>query len=86
VYRKDWKRIALLALVVAGIALLYLGNATVTTLAIVLLGLVLSLLRGLPEVPVEAPQEPKPARSTKRDSSLPTMHQLVTDAKRRHRP
>jgi hypothetical protein len=83
--RKDWKRIALLVLGVVGIALLYVGNAVVTTLAIAQIGLVHSFLRSLPEVRVEAPEEPKSARSTKRDSSLPTMHQLVTDAKRRRR-
>ena len=83
--RKDWRRITLWALGAVGIALLYVGNAAVTTLAILLIGLVQSFLRGLPEVHVEAPEEPKPAR-TKRDSSLPTMHQLVTDAKRRRRP
>jgi hypothetical protein len=83
--RKDWRRIVLSALGAAGIALLYVGNAAVTTLAILLLGLVLSLLRSLPEVPAGVPEEPRPARSTARDSSLPTMHQLVTDAKRRRR-
>ena len=82
--RKDWTRIALLVLGVVGISLLYVGNAVVTTLAIAQIGLVHSFLRRLPERPVEAPEEPKPAR-TKRDSSLPTMHQLVTDAKRRRR-
>ena len=82
--RKDWTRITLLVLGVAGIALLYVGNAVVTTLAITQIGLVHSLLRRLPEKPVEEPREPKPDRP-KRDSSLPSMHQLVTDAKRRHR-
>jgi hypothetical protein len=80
--RKDWKSIALLALGVVGISLLYVGNPAVTTLAIVLIGLVLSFLRSLPEAPVESHKEPAP---TKRDSSLPTMHQLVTDAKGRRR-
>jgi hypothetical protein len=82
--RKDWKRIALLSLGAVGIALLYVGNAAVTTLAIVQIGLVHSFLRSLPEIAVEVAKEPKPDRP-KRDSSLPTMHQLVTDAKRRRR-
>jgi hypothetical protein len=43
--RYNWKRIALLALGAVGIALLYIGNAVVTTLAIVLIGLVQSFLR-----------------------------------------
>ena len=80
--RKDWRRIALLALGVVGIALLYVGNAAVTTLASVLIGLVQSFLRMLPEEHREPPEEPKPDRP-KRDSSHPSMHQRITDAKRR---
>ena len=83
--RKDWARIALLVLGVMGISLLYVGNAVVTTLAIAQIGLVHSFLRSLPEVRVEEPREPKPDRP-QRASSLPSMHQLVTDAKRRRRP
>jgi hypothetical protein len=83
--RKDWTRIALLVLGVVGISLLYVGNAVVTTLAIAQIGLVHSFLRSLPEVRVEEPREPKPDRP-QRASSLPSMHQLVTDAKRRRRP
>ena len=83
--RKDWPRITLLVLGVAGIALLYVGNAVVTTLAIAQIGLVHSFLRSLPEVRVEEPREPKPDRP-QRASYLPSMHQLVTDAKRRRRP
>jgi hypothetical protein len=89
-YRKDWQRIALLALGAVGIGLLYVGNAAVTTLAIVLIGLVLSFLRSLPETYVEEPKQPKPGRrkvdtSLGEDTTLPSMHQLVTDAKRRRR-
>jgi hypothetical protein len=82
--RKDWKRIALLSLGAVGVGLLYVGNAAVTTLAIVQVGLVLSFLRSLPEVPAEAPRRLKPER-TEKDPALPSMHQLVTDAKRRRR-
>jgi hypothetical protein len=89
-YRTDWKRIALLALGAVGIGLLYVGNAAVTTLAIVLIGLVLSFLRSLPETYAEVPREPRPGRrkvdtSLGEDATLPSMHQLVTDAKRRRR-
>ena len=88
--RRDWKRIALLALGAAGIGLLYVGNAVVTTLAIVLVGLVLSFLSSLPETHVEEPREPKPGRrnvdtSLEEDTLVPSMRQLVTDAKRRRR-
>ena len=80
--RYNWKRIVLLALGAVGIALLYVGNAAVTTLAIVLIGLVQSFLRMLPEEHREPPEEPKSDRP-KRDSSHPSMHQRITDAKRR---
>ena len=83
--RKDWTRIALLVLGVMGISLLYVGNAVVTTLAIAQIGLVHSFLHSLPKVRVEEPREPKPDRP-QRASYLPSMHQLVTDAKRRRRP
>jgi hypothetical protein len=64
---------------------LYVGNAAVTTLAIVLIGLVQSFLRSLPEEHGEAPEEPKPD-GPKRDSPHPSLHQRITDAKRRRRP
>jgi hypothetical protein len=83
--RYNWKRIALLALGAVGIALLYVGNAAVTTLAIVLIGLVQSFLRSLPEEYGEVPEKPK-TDGPKRDSPLPSMHQRITDAKRRRRP
>jgi hypothetical protein len=82
--RKDWRRIALLTLGAVGIALLYLGNAAVTTLAIVQIGLAHSFLRSLPDRPLEAPKKQKPERAQS-DTPLPSMHQLVTDAKRRRR-
>jgi hypothetical protein len=82
--RYNRKRIALLALGAVGIALLYVGNAIVTTLAIVLIGLAQSLLRMLPEEHRKAPEEPKPDRPG-RDSPHPSLHQRITDAKRRRR-
>jgi hypothetical protein len=82
--RYNWKRIALLVLGAVGIALLYVGNPVVTTLAIVQIGLVQSFLRSLPDEPVAATKEPKPDRP-ERDSPHPSMHQRITDAKRRRR-
>jgi hypothetical protein len=82
--RYNWKRIALLTLGAVGITLLYVGNAAVTTLAIVQIGLVQSLLHMLPEEPREASEGPKPDRP-RRDSPHPSLHQRITDAKRRRR-
>jgi hypothetical protein len=46
--RNNWRRIALRVLVVLGVGLLYVGDALVTTIAIVLIGISQAFLLRLP--------------------------------------